>query len=63
LAQFKKQKKCWKWVELSCRRQGIKINFNIQLGEAYHGLGDERKDFYFQSQPIIKIIKIKMNKF
>jgi hypothetical protein len=27
---------------------GIKINFNIQLGEAYHGLGDEKKkDFYF----------------
>lgn len=28
--------------------QALEINFNIQLGEAYHGLGDEKKkDFYF----------------
>jgi tetratricopeptide (TPR) repeat protein len=28
--------------------KALEINFNIQLGEAYHGLGDEKKkDFYF----------------
>jgi hypothetical protein len=33
---------------------------NIQLGEAHHGLGDERKKVsIFQSQSIIKIIKLK----
>ena len=26
----------------------LEINFNIQLGEAYNGLGDvKKKDFYF----------------
>jgi hypothetical protein len=25
----------------------LEINFNIQLGETYSGLGDLRKDFYF----------------
>jgi hypothetical protein len=28
LAQFKKQKKCWKWARLSCRRQ--RINDKLQ---------------------------------
>jgi hypothetical protein len=41
--------------------KALEINFNIQLGEAYHGLGDEKKKriSIFQSQPIIKIIKLK----
>jgi hypothetical protein len=48
LAQFKKQKKCWKWVDYLVDDNALTINFNIQLGEAYHGLGDEKKkDFYF----------------
>jgi ACR3 family arsenite efflux pump ArsB len=41
----------------------LTINFNIQLGEACHGLGDEKKkDFYFsKANQLLK--KIKMNKF
>jgi hypothetical protein len=56
LAQFKKSKRnVGNGTRLSCRRQRIKINFNIQLGEAHHGLGDERKKIsIFQSQSIIK---------
>jgi hypothetical protein len=42
LAQFKSKRNVGNGTRLSCRRQRIKINFNIQLGEA-HGLGDEKK--------------------
>jgi hypothetical protein len=41
----------------------LEINFNIQLGETYSGLGDLKKRFLFlKSQSIIKN-KNKMNKF
>jgi hypothetical protein len=25
----------------------LEANFNIQLGESYNGLGDDKKEFYF----------------
>jgi hypothetical protein len=39
----------------------LEANFNIQLGESYNGLGDDKKKriLFFESQSIIKIIKIK----
>jgi hypothetical protein len=38
----------------------LEANFNIQLGESYNGLGDDKKRIlFFESQSIIKIIKIK----
>jgi hypothetical protein len=39
--------------------KALEINFNIQLGEAYHGLGDEKKKGFLFSKAIIKIIKLK----
>jgi tetratricopeptide (TPR) repeat protein len=34
--------------EYIINNKALEINFNIQLGEAYHGLGDEqKKEVYF----------------
>jgi hypothetical protein len=52
LAQFKKQKKCWKWDWLSCRRQRINDKLQHTTWWSMSWLGDEKKkDFYF-SKPI-----------
>jgi tetratricopeptide (TPR) repeat protein len=49
LAQFKKAKEMLEMgLDYLVDDNALTINFNIQLGEAYHGLGDEKKkDFYF----------------
>jgi tetratricopeptide (TPR) repeat protein len=49
LAQFKKAKEMLEMgLDYLVDDNALIINFNIQLGEAYHGLGDEKqKDFYF----------------
>jgi tetratricopeptide (TPR) repeat protein len=49
LAQFKKAKEMLEMgLDYLVDDNALTINFNIQLGEACHGLGDERKkDFYF----------------
>jgi hypothetical protein len=49
LAQFKKAKEMLEMgLDYLVDDNALTINFNIQLGEACHGLGDEKKkDFYF----------------
>jgi hypothetical protein len=48
-AQFKKAKEMLEMgLDYLVDDNALTINFNIQLGEACHGLGDEKKkDFYF----------------
>jgi hypothetical protein len=47
LAQFKKQM-LEMGLDYLVDDNALTINFNIQLGEACHGLGDEKKkDFFF----------------
>ncbi|NGY36650.1 tetratricopeptide repeat protein [Flavobacterium sp. XN-5] len=49
LSQFKKAKEMLEMgLDYLVEDKALEINFNIQLGEAYHGLGDQKKkDFYF----------------
>lgn len=49
LGQFKKAVEMMEMgLDYLVEDKALEINFNIQLGEAYHGLGDEKKkDFYF----------------
>ena len=49
LGQFKKAVEMLEMgLDYLVEDKALEINFNIQLGEAYHGLGDEKKkDFYF----------------
>jgi tetratricopeptide (TPR) repeat protein len=49
LGQFKKAVEIMEMgLDYLVEDKALEINFNIQLGEAYHGLGDEKKkDFYF----------------
>jgi len=49
LSQFKKAKEMLEMgMDYLVEDKALEINFNIQLGEAYNGLGDQKKkDFYF----------------
>ena len=49
LSQFKKAKEMLEMgMDYVVADKALEINFNIQLGEAYNGLGDQKKkDFYF----------------
>jgi hypothetical protein len=48
LAQFKKSKRnVGNGTDYLVDDKALEINFNIQLGEAHHGLGEKEKDFYF----------------
>lgn len=49
LSQFKKAKEMLEMgLDYVVADKALEINFNIQLGEAYNGLGDQKKkDFYF----------------
>ena len=49
LTQFKKAKEMLEMgLDYLVDDLALEINFNIQLGEAYNGLGDaKKKDFYF----------------
>jgi hypothetical protein len=48
MAQFKKAKEMLEMgLDYLVDDNALTINFNIQLGEACHGLGDEKKRFLF----------------
>jgi hypothetical protein len=66
LGQFKKQKKkCWKWDWLSGRRQGIrnKLQHTTWWSVSWFRRRKEKRFLFFQSQLIIKIIKLKWINF
>jgi hypothetical protein len=53
LAQFKKAKEMLEMgLDYLVDDNALTINFNIQLGEACHGLGDEKKKRFLFLKPI-----------
>jgi hypothetical protein len=53
LAQFKKAKEMLEMgLDYLVDDNALTINFNIQLGEACHGLGDEKKKISIFLKPI-----------